>query len=156
MKSWGWECELVNARWPLMPVRKLTRVGVFRMGLPAICEWGGLGGVKDCNVREWLRPGECDFAVRISLSNCCGERLVSGLRPFTTMSSRLTFVELGSPSGRVKLNSESLRVIPTGADTTTLSSDVSKEDCKSIMRPAESRSSFICSCLRRFRSIESS
>ena len=39
MKSWGCEYELVRARWPLSPVRKLTLVGV----MPLDWDWDGLG-----------------------------------------------------------------------------------------------------------------
>ena len=45
---------------------------------------------------------------------------------------------------------------PSGAGTTTRSSDVSNEDCKSIIRPADNRSSFICSCFNRLRSRDNS
>jgi len=83
------------------------------------------------------------------------------LRLETSMSSRLTF-SLDLSSCRLVtscdgLSSDPLRSNePSGAETTTWSSEVMREDCKSIMNPAERRSSFICSRLRRLRSRDSS
>ena len=148
-KSCGCEFELSSALWPLIPVLKLIPdlVGVV------VHSRVGLG---DPNLTP--RPGEWDFVCRrsgiVPEALLCSPVVVSpegfDLVP-RLLSSRVVW------GCRVdKSKSESTRSIPSGAGVITWSSDVSKVDCKSIIRPADRSSSCVCSFLRRSRSMESS
>ncbi len=151
IKSCGCVFELIRALCPLIPVLKLTRVGVDIRGSVG----GGLGGLFALAVRL----GEWDFDMRISgiaeLEQVVVTEAVSfGDFEVTLISSKL---ELGFFSRRADSSqSESMRGIPSGAEHITWSSEVRRVDCKSIISPAERRSSLVCSCFRRSLSMESS
>lgn len=150
IKSCGCVFELISALCPLIPVLKLTRVGVDIRGSVG----GGLGGL--C-VALAVRLGEWDFDMRISgiaeLELVVVTEAVSfGDLEVTLISSKLVFFSRRADSSQ----SESIRGIPSGAEHITWSSEVRRVDCRSIISPAERRSSLVCSCFRRSLSVESS
>lgn len=146
IKSCGCVFELMRALCPLIPVLKLTLVGVDSRGSVG----GGLGGL----VALAVRLGEWDLDIRIS---GIAERDVFEVASFGDLEVTLMSSTLGFFSRRpASSNSESICGIPSGAEHITWSSEVRRVDCKSIISPAERRSSLVCSCFRRSLSIESS